>query len=369
MQSENRVKIWFPEPEVDDLTHGKRGEHTLDYLARSTVKRAIKYRKALNHNLGKMPQKFQERFMHSARNHWVNVEFELIVGRFLQTLDADLAVEKEISSGKRPDFLASFRDGKVFVEATVPVFDLEIIKKLKERNSLLAIIESQIPSGWNVGVNVLPDIGLSESKNEFKHVVNEIMSEIELSKSKEPKTVNRELGSGEIELRFIRCKPGVERLIWESYYLAWNRSKYRIHRAAKRKKKQVKGAVHPVILAIHGSGLSCEWENFDQAIFGQTIEVFNFNTSFFEPVFCENGLFLQNRESPPNRAGVLAFIRVDVLAGGDPVFYRNPFYEESLPSAIRSLEQRCFNAQTKQISTRKSMRTNIMECIRDDALG
>jgi len=366
--SKDEIFAWFPEPAIDDPTYAKYCEHISVWLARSTVSRAVEYRKSLNYHLSKMPQKARENFLNSAKKHWRSSIFELLVARFLQELGAELVIEEPIDTGKKPDFLANFTDGTIIVEATAPVFDDEIAEKIKKRNPLLAIIELKIPPGWNIGVCKLPNIGLAESKKEFKKVITEMISEAEVSENENQLTIKKELQSGEIILKFSRSKSGNGKISWEPVYALFDKSESRIRLAGKKKKKQVRQSKYPVVLAIHASGIASEYEDFNSALFGYSFDIFGPDLIKIGNDFRRDGFFLKRKRVSPTCAGVLAFVNVDILYGDDPILYKNPNYSENLPSAIESLEQRCFDLDSKSIYSIPAKNRKIMDKLRKDAL-
>lgn len=100
-----------------------------------------------------------------------NSFFELVVGRTLQELGASITIEEPNKEGRRPDFKADFEDGSVIVEAISPVFNATVGEKMKCQRPLLEIVEAMVPEGWRCGVWDLPDIGLQDSKKEFKNAL------------------------------------------------------------------------------------------------------------------------------------------------------------------------------------------------------
>src|SRR5438067_162316 len=125
--------IWFPEPLFVDDTYGDRAEHTLDWLARSTVPRATACRHFLTEHISKLPVQNQSDLVHDLRPKWHSTFFELIVARILQELGASIVVEAMNPDGRRPDFNAQFPDAAVTVEAKAPIFNAGTGDELKNR--------------------------------------------------------------------------------------------------------------------------------------------------------------------------------------------------------------------------------------------
>lgn len=161
-------KIWFPEPRVEDPTYARRMERTTEWLRRSTVSRAAEYRRFLNNALNMLPDEAQGNIYNALIHRWGSAFFELIAARTLQVLGATITIEESLLDGKRPDFTAYFPDQTVIVEAISPIINASLGEEAKRRARLLDVIEAYAPDGWFVDVETLPDIGLSDSLEEFK---------------------------------------------------------------------------------------------------------------------------------------------------------------------------------------------------------
>jgi len=365
----SKKNVWFPEPEFSDPTFANHNEHILDWLTRSTAQKAVYYRKVLNYNLRMVPKKLRDNFLNSARNQWKSNIFELIVARLLQELDAQLKIEKSNRSGKKPDFLAKFHDGKITVEATAPEFDQEIRQKVKERDPLLAIMESIIPDGLIGEVFELPKLGPSDSKRYFKKIVTDLFAEAELLQNENSMAREIKIDSGTLKIIIRKTKSGTRKIRYLGVDALFDQSEKKIKNAGKYKEKQVSGSKFPVILAINASGFVSNWEDFDSALFGYSFDILDQKLRKIGNDFNMNGYLLSQYKESPIYAGVLAFVYVDIPYGNDPVLYRNPFFKEKLPSAIETLEQRCFDLKSKKIYTVPSKNANIMEKLRTDALN
>jgi hypothetical protein len=113
----------MPEPSIPDDTYARRGEHTLDWLSRSTLVRAKECRRFLNEHLSKLPVSNQSKIFHDLRYKWHSTFFELIVARLLQELGGTLVFENNNRDGKCPDFNTRFPDATIIVEAKAPIFN------------------------------------------------------------------------------------------------------------------------------------------------------------------------------------------------------------------------------------------------------
>jgi len=119
----------FPEPETDDQTIGS-GEDMKTFLARSTMDHAVELRRFINGNLRVLPDHVGHALC--AALHGENFRpslFELVVARMLQVVGtSELNYEAATASGRQPDLRATFDDGRIIIDATVPEFDAEILK-------------------------------------------------------------------------------------------------------------------------------------------------------------------------------------------------------------------------------------------------
>jgi len=145
----------------------------VSFLRRSTLPVARRLRRFINGNIAKLPTDARAgicRGINSPRFHQANLE--LIVGRTLQELGAiGLEYEQLQQNGKRPDFLATFEDGSVFVDATHPAWNAELERRHRADQRLLDVIEAVIPPGWSFAAHRLPRIGLSSPIGAFRRAV------------------------------------------------------------------------------------------------------------------------------------------------------------------------------------------------------
>ena len=118
MTESKEMRIWFPEPEIEDDSIAQNGEGTFAWLCRSTSRKATDCRRFLNDNIAKVTN-WQPKLYHAFQTRdWETVFFELVVGHTLQILGASIEIEVPVAeTNKRPDFLATFPDGSITVEA------------------------------------------------------------------------------------------------------------------------------------------------------------------------------------------------------------------------------------------------------------
>jgi hypothetical protein len=335
---------WFPDPIEVDNTFARHGEDTFSWLNRSTTERAKACRHFLNENIAKLPKDWQPKLYKDLRDKdWFDTFFELIVARTLQILGASIKVEVPIEQTKKnPDFLAQFPNGTIIVEATVPKTNEEIRQHSNRNEDLVEIIESLAPEGWTVAVWRLPKLGPNDSKKQFKNAIKEIFNSHRLEDHNQIVEISSELDCGEISLTLFPGRKGDRAVGVRGMASGMDDTEIKIRKTVERKKKQVRKASEPVLLAIGTQPLSGGLDDFDRALFGRTYERLGY---FREPVevgFDGDGLFAKKRPEPPTYAGVLAFTGVGWLGVADPVLYLHPRFDGQLPQSLYRLEQRTY---------------------------
>jgi hypothetical protein len=352
---------WLPEPSVPNDTYARRGEHALDWLARSTLARAKACRRFLNEHLSKLPPGTQRKMLHDLRYRWHSTFFELIVARLLQEFGASLVVEGSNREGRRPDFRAQFSDATVIVEATAPLFHAAAGEAQKDQIPLLDFIESKMPKGWTIGIWQLPAIGPADSKRAFKRTVERMLDVAPPSTDHGDRELIEELPTGIIHLHLWPKNTTRRQLAWEAPITVCDNSEDRIRHAVQSKRSQVRSSAVPVLLAIQASGMSSGLEDFDRALFGHGYDRFDQRRRFGGSGFAPDGIFTENRETTPTFAGVLAFLTIGFHACTAPVLYRHPRFSGILPEAIVQLEQRIYNAESNTIQIQPSTARGLVE--------
>jgi len=351
---------WFTEPSVPDNTRAKIGESTADWLMASTLPYARAVRRAFNENLSSLPPSFQPIMFKALQTRWGSAFLELVVARTLQMLGASLIVEPESSSGTRIDFEATFSDATVCVEAVSPVFNRQTQQIITNRNPLLHIIESLVPDNWMVLVAALPNIGPSESKQEFKATTQRMLN---ISAKQDPsRSIEfvEEISSGVIHLLLLPGRVDDRQIAGEPPIIWWDGSQGKIRQAVQRKRRQVRASSSPVLLAIGVSGPStASLGDFDRALYGHEIaHLDSGNEMIIE--FVRDGLFAKG-VGDPTYAGVLAFPRMDRLPLADPILYMHPRFGGNLPDAILELGQRVLDSATSNVIEISPLKADIVE--------
>jgi hypothetical protein len=361
MNNTELSSIWLPEPDIPDESYADRGEHTLDWLARCTNRKARECRRFLNQNLSMLPKNVQNSIRSAAYHRWKSAFFELIVARILQELGATIELEQTNLEGRRPDFTARFPDETIIVEAVSPIFNCEASEIAKNRNPLFRIIESNIPQGWRVGVGELPKIGPSDSRKEFERRVKRMLSISPPSGSTRNIELFAEISTGVIRLYLCPGEVKSCRLMWEAPITAFDNSEERIRFAVKRKRSQVRSSHKPVLLAVEASGISSDFEDFDKALFGHTYESYNKEGQLEERGFKPDGAFNTRSNKPPAYAGVLAFLNVGFWGGPAPLLFSHPRFMGNLPKSILRLEERRYDKASNEIQVVSAKINDLMQ--------
>jgi hypothetical protein len=356
---------WFSEPTGTDDTYRRREEPTTDWLKRSTIPRARGCRRFLNENLSSLPSGYQRVLYRALHDRWHSAFFELIVARTLQVLGAEIEVEPGSAAGTRIDFMARFSDETVSVEAVAPVFNADAGETAARRIPLLEIVEALAPAGWRVMVVELPDLGPGDSKRQFKKTVEELLETEPPESWSEPKSLIAELPSGDVHLRLLPKRdlgaPEGPTVVTEPALSAFDNSEQRIRRAIKRKRRQGRNVATPAILAVHATGISSEFEDFDLALYGREIAFADPDTyQIVGTRFQADGVF--NRGGvEPTFAAVIAFVNVNFPGGPDPVLYLHPRFQGDLPEALMSIEHRSYDAHAETVIVRPSRKTGFLK--------
>lgn len=337
---------FFPEPEIDDQSI-RRGEDMLAFLGRSTLHHAVELRRFTNANLRLLPPDVSHALCKALHGEYFRPSlFELVVARTLQVVGArELSYEAEAQTGSRPDLRATFEDGTLIVDATVPEFDAEIVKTHEAQQPLIDVIEDLIPAGWTFFVERLPRIGPSDSQREFKTALRAEFAKLPgSSETIAPMSyaIAAEHPQGEIRL-LLGARPAE----WERAYVggpasaAWGDTDSRVEKALRRKRSQLRGGDAPALVAIAG-GMGESIEDFDIALFGRTVDRLDEHGRHVETRFDPSGIWGKLRGGESVLAGILVFCQWQWTVGDDPVLYVNPRYGGSLPHALEVLQRREF---------------------------
>jgi len=355
----DKKTVWFAEPDQEDNSLPVTGENTFSWIARSSSEKAKHARRFLNENMNQVPINWQGKLFGDFRTkEWNRVFFELIVARTLQLLGASIEVEVPIAeTNRRPDFVAQFPDGVITVEATVPEINARINQQSSENEELIQIIEALIPPSWSVVVWRLPRLGARDSKKKFKRTIQESFSRLPSNPAPSQNIVELELDCGELKLSLIPGRKGERASSVRGTAFGADDTEEKIRAIVTRKKKQVRKANMPVLLAVSTSPFG-EREDYDRALFGLTYELTDRQGKTVSIGFDPVGLFAVKRPESPTFAGVLAFTKVGFRRVADPIFYLHPRFHGRLPNSLEKLEQRTYR-EGKGVSVRRALEGHI----------
>jgi hypothetical protein len=318
----------FPEPIVDDPTPGRDREHRAAWLDRSTWGRAVEMRRFYNENLSALPPTIRDRLCRELkRDRTLAKHFELVVGRYLQLLGAQIDYEVPSPSGRRVDWVGHFPDGTVRVEATVPIANAVIGNTLAASARLVELAVRSAPRGWWVMVHAVPRFSANESLRSLRALLLERYATVPAPVLEARHEIEIDLDDrGDLRLALIARSPASEPAAYGGGPAVGfaDDTHVVIQRAIDGKRRQVRDAPKPVLIALCTNGFGThEVEKFDRALLGPT------------------GSF---RPDPPGKeptvAGALVFANLEMRGGPDPILYRHPRYQGPFPQALEGLRQR-----------------------------
>jgi hypothetical protein len=296
---------YFPEPTIPDESWSVWDETMVEWLTRSSHPRARAVREFINRSLSCFPPKYANSLSKKLLGDFQSHLFEVIVGRYLQVLGADIEPEPLGTNDTRIDFRATFSDGVLAsVECVSKQFNQKAQRTMAHHQNMAGVLEAiPFPKGTK--------------PNHFGPVVSFMDNSIE-------------------------------------------RLRYALKDFQKR--KQAVGAVPPVFLAIDCPFHGPDSEDFDQALFGQTVDHRDFHSGKSLGItFNPDGLFVADKGIP--FAGVLAFLKLSMVGGADPVLYLNPYQRWKLPAALASHETRVWTSGIKRTAATREPVINLLRFV------
>lgn len=342
-QSVRQPHVFFPEPAEPDETRPTWDETAIDYLSRSSTPKAVALREFLNRSLLRFPRGHSNSLARRLRHDWQAHFFEIVVGRYLQVLGADVQPEPIGTNGTHIDFRATFPDGVVSVECVTKRYNAEANAELDRQSKLSQLIDDIGPVGWIVGIDELPEANSPDEFAPFLEQARAWFASLPPPVQDGPRLrVSIDIGDQRLEIEAIPAPamnvpvhigPGVD-------YIGDAVQRLTAALTDEHKREQARGARPPVLLAIE-----CPWggpdkEDFDRVLFGEPVTHIGLDRNVAGFSFNANGLLVNDRGIP--FAGVMAFVGMSMVGAGDPVLYLNPHQRWQLPIAIAGHETRAW---------------------------
>jgi hypothetical protein len=342
---------YFPEPATPDESSQGWDETSVQWLMRSTQPTAQAVREFLNRSLACFAPKHARSLAKKLRGNFQSHFFEVVVGRYLQVLGAEIEAEPLGTNGTRIDFRATFPDGvKVSVECVSKRFNQKAQQTIEQHEKMARVLDDAGPTNWAIEFRRLPG---SSSQDEFRPYVAKAQEFY--STLPEPPADGRRFqfvfdgDRGRMELEAIPFPKGTKPNHIGPAVTFMDNSIERLRYALKdpQKRKQARGTVPPVFLAIDCPFNGPDAEDFDQALFGLTVDHRDIDSGVSLGItFNPNGLLVTDKGIP--FAGVLAFLRLSMVGAADPVLYLNPYQRWKLPAALASHETRVWTSGIKR---------------------
>lgn len=336
----------FREPAVPNDAWGRYGESAdqVGWLDLSTLPRARAIREYLNRSLAALPPDAAKRLCHRLRRDppFGRPYFELVVGRFLQVLGAEVEFEPTGLGGVGVDWRARFPDGTAaYIEATSPVYNQIGTRERLRREALLGVIEEEAPAGWWIAPRKLPDIGLNDSRRELRGTLQRLFAGLPDPaniKIENRLSIGAPLRRGRIELEVWAGNPTMSPIAMASMGAYYDDSAVHVGDAVRAKRRQARAFPGEIVLlAIDAPSHGPDVESFDTSLLGRILIQLN-EAGVTGYSFEADGALAAQRAA--EYAGVLAFSRVSVLGANDPILYRHPRYSGALPGPFLDLRHR-----------------------------
>lgn len=226
---------------------------------------------------------------------------------------------------------------------------------------LLDIVESESPSDVWVMVNSLPNLGPQDSRKPFRRTIRKLL--VDAAKvGYSLVNVAEELPEGTVSLTLIKKGPSVSpgRSVGvEPALTSWDNTEQRVRRAVARKRRQGKKATVPALVAVHATGISSSYEEFDQALFGRNVSTMDSNGHLLGNRFEADGIFAEG-SGEPTWAAALAFVNVGFLGGPDPILYLHPRFAGHLPASLLALEKRTYDVEAGRPMVLEASSTDVL---------
>lgn len=249
----------------------------------------------------------------------------------------ELRYEVTGSEGRSVDWGASFADGHVNVEATVPVVNATVGEEMGAAGPILDLVEELAPRGWHPMVFRAPALAKGE-RQQLRRLLAQRLAAMPPSSPGKEVRLRIELANGAVEVSLLAASdPDFLPTQTSGPAVGYiDNTSDVVHRAVAGKRRQARGASGPTLAAIYTGGFGDhELDKFDIALFGRTVAHLGEARLTFDP----SGLFGRGR-GEPTFAGALVFAALGWRGGPDPVLYVHPRFTGRLPRALLDLRRR-----------------------------
>jgi hypothetical protein len=267
--------------------------------------------------------------------------FELVVGRALQELGARIECEPEgLPSGRKPDFVAKFADGTVYVEAVRPVMDKELGFAAEPEAPITKLIEDNVPPGWAADIRALPRAAPDEPRRHIKAFLRREMDLPPPAHAGEEVEIRGTFEQGKLRvILFPQARHGLSpstKIAAHNAVAFFPDDRTPLLNAVRGKYDQLRKLDRPTLVALNMTSTTSTREDLDSALFGVTVSQNDQRGDEIGRYFYANGLFAGGY-GEPTISGVLAFPDVGMLRCADPVLWVHPRFGGSFPRPLEEL--------------------------------
>ncbi len=240
------------------------------------------------------------------------------------------------------------------VEAISPRINRQIDEQYLNSAPLLQILEQLAPEGTTIIAMMLPALWPADSKQEFKQCAAKLLN-LPPPTGDTIVELHQDTTQGPIDLILYERREGWPIIGGGPGIGYFSDSVSRIQHAIQKKRQQVRGGVHPVVLAVNGDG-RCDIDDVDQALYGLTVQRWD-GTIEFVP----NGDFAKSRSKAPTYVGALFYSEVGFTCPAEPILYKHPRQQTTIPAELGAFRQRYL--ERGQIKERPAQRSEILAAL------
>lgn len=339
--------VYFPEPSEPDTSLPRWAENPVDYYRRSTKPGARAVRAFLNRTLAHFPPRHARSLVGKLRSDWQSFYFEMIVGRYLQVLGAEIEPDAKYAGDTDVDYRATFPDGVVVsIECVSKRYNQAARDEIRLHGDMANMLDEVGPHKWVISLRQLPKATTAAEFQPYVDRAAAFYATLPEAVEDGPHIPFDWTGDhGRIQLEASPCPQGTMPNHMGAGASWMDNSIQRLKDALidSGKRKQARNAFPPVFLAIDCPFNGPDADDFDQALFGQSVDHRGFDPHERVGVsFNPNGMLVTDKDIP--FAGVIAFLGMRMTKAADPVLYLNPYQRWKLPAALAAHETRVWTS-------------------------